>query len=137
MTSFIRNKNSGLLNSKPLEDLTKLRFGVGPLLVDGNHWNAFLVDLGSDELSLLDPFGNNDARSQDIMSSWQTYWNNNRSEPNDWTIKRVDHPIQQDGFSCGVFVCLFIEHFVPEQTIIFDSSFQALEQARNRIESAI
>ena len=119
-------------------DIWELNMIAGPYNVNNNHWIAAIIDCIRAKFIRLDPLNKPPPILDKCFKSWCTNYNSRKHKDDiTWTIWKIDHPLQMDNFNCGVFVILFIKHYmnhlVCQDTIEFDTSFTFLTQERHLI----
>ncbi len=118
-------------------DIHNYNYIVGPHIVNRNHWVSVIVDINSALFQVIDPRGKSYKFSNTLFDTWVTYYDNR----NDASIKKwfnnsenIKHPIQKDDYNCGVFACLFIQHFILEKNKIdFNCHKKVLKKYRKQI----
>ena len=112
-----RNYNDADLNIN-IENKT---FLVGNHLINNNHWIAFIVNLKKHVFYFIDPMGDDDDLMENRLLAWSEYYSKRADAENiSWQLNKVNHPIQQDSFSCGQLICIFIEQIVQNGSIVFN-----------------
>ncbi len=113
---------------------------MGPYIPSECHWLAGMISIKTEEFIILDPKGNGNVKS--IFRFHYKCWNNYYNKCHDKKIENwnhdfnLQHPIQpvNDNHNCGVFVCLFINHFVNNnENIKFDSTKKDMKNYRSSI----
>jgi hypothetical protein len=54
-----------------------------------------------------------------------------------WITKIVEHTIQNDGYNCGVFVCIFLKLFFEGKSLFFDCDENKMEKYRLSINAKL
>ena len=88
----------------------------------------------------LDPKGIGESFSKQCFNNWISFCSNKESLKNIVWINRskIRHPIQQDQFSCGVFVSIFLRTLLLENlTIEFETTNSNLIKIRNEMFNSI
>ena len=133
---IFKKKQHLSLNKKTFHDYDYI---VGPYNIKNIHWLAVLVSIKSKTFMVLDPKGNSKSFHLNYFESWKQYYNQRYdSNIQEWhhDIRNYQHPRQSssDNYNCGVFVSLFIQHFVTYNEVInFKSSKKDMKNYRDLI----
>jgi len=103
-------------------DIIKYDFIVGPHLINENHWIAVIIDVKKKLFLSIDPQKYKSDLFDIYIDSWLHYYESRYSKNASWRTMTIDHPIQTDGCNCGVFVMLFIEHYITKGKIGFETN---------------
>jgi Ulp1 family protease len=135
--AWFRIFNNGASSRLEKVDIHNYNYIVGPHIVNRNHWVSVIVDMNSANFQVIDPRGVSCELSKTFYDSWVSYY----GKRNDASIKKwfhnsenIKHPLQKDKHNCGIFVCLFIEHFILKHNKIqFNSDKDDLTKYRKQI----
>lgn len=89
---------------------------------------------------VIDPFGIKKDFSDQCYTNWISFCANKDSLRDISWINRsqIKHPIQRDGFSCGVFVSMFLRNLLSNNlTIEFETTNSNLIKIRNEMFNSI
>ena len=105
--------------------LAKFRYLYG-VINNKNHWTTMFVDINNREFVYIDPFGTTSARLNEAFANWLKFVELRRDLQLLHSIKPfspllIQHPLQQDDYNCGVFVCKFVSMLLRDENISFDS----------------
>ena len=116
---------------------------MGPYNLSECHWLAVMISMNAEKFIILDPKGNGNFKSNfrfhyKCYDSWKNCYNKCHDKKiENWNHDfNLQHPIQpvNDNHNCGVFVCLFINHFVNNnENIKFDSTKKDMKNYRSSI----
>ncbi len=106
-----------LLNNKPCQEIDKINvneydYVVGPYLINGNHWTAFIIDIPKLLFLSLDPKKFKSDHLDVHFENWLNYYKSRYESSSHWAKRIIDHPLQTDGYNCGVYGMLFIKNYV-------------------------
>ena len=88
----------------------------------------------------MDPFGIKKEFSDQCFKNWISFCSNKDSLKEIFWINRslIKQPIQRDGFSCGVFVSMFLRNLLCKNlTIEFETTNSNLIKIRNEMFNSI
>ena len=63
---------------------------------------------------------NNNDSSRQHFNNWVTYYSQFHNNNTNWSVFKINHPVQTDVFNCAIFVINFIELFIKFGCIDFD-----------------
>jgi hypothetical protein len=105
-----------------LRDLPKTDNVLVPFLVNNNHWILFSSNNVDKVIHCFDPLMRelSTESEQTILTIICEYYN---SQSNNYKIVySLDHPTQNDGSSCGVFICHYAKRLVTHSDLVFDNT---------------
>ena len=81
------------------------------MLVDGNHWSCFFVNLTSADFVYLDPRGADPEIENLTFSNWCNFCKTKNCLDKKWNILHLEHVLQSstDIINCGIYVCYFLK----------------------------
>lgn len=83
-----------------------------------------LINVKSQSITVIDPFGIEDARLEKYFNSWCTYYKSRKDcQSLNWSKQRVIHPLQVDSYNCGPWCCVFLVELITKGSIDLNSSF--------------
>ena len=121
-------------------DLINANFILIPLLINDNHWTVVLISNLTDTVKYINPFGTSDKALSDILEKWKKFCSTRSSElkSKKWTSEQLDHEIQLDLVSCGIFIMVFMEKFINyDYNYYFDSSKTGLKKLRENFHKTL
>ncbi|XP_046847127.1 uncharacterized protein LOC124440740 [Xenia sp. Carnegie-2017] len=117
---------------------------IFPLNMSGNHWTLLVIDKQKEMVYYLDPmeghveeviseatrvelsqFIKSICALVDLKSGWST---------STWPIIQPSHYVQEDGFNCGIIICLFAEYL--SQNLDINAKFD-MRKVRQHVTSTI
>ena len=78
----------------------------------------FVVSVISSEITYINSLGTTKTECKNILDNWKVFVKSRVGlKGKDWKKRRYsqDHSLQQDNFSCGVFVCYFYDKLINEE----------------------
>ncbi|KXJ07143.1 Ubiquitin-like-specific protease 1 [Exaiptasia diaphana] len=93
-----------------------------------NHWSLGIIDIKNFNLTIVDPLGprKNSQHYENLRDFLR-----DRGFEADWKIRDIEHPIQHDSVSCGVYVLKIAESIMiqPDAPIVFSSYGNSIGKA--------
>jgi Ulp1 family protease len=125
---FLRKKMPFL----ELKDLSAFDMILVPLLVNGNHWTVVLISNLTETITYINPMGTTQFALNNILKRWNDYCSLHPIlKQKKWSADLVNHEIQKDIVSCGIFITIFMEKFISyDYNYYFDSSSKNLANIR-------
>ena len=107
---------TGKLEKIMRKNLSHFDYIAGPLFISSQeHWCLLFVSVISSEITYINPLGTAKTDCDNILNNWKLFVKSRVGlKDKDWKITRYsqDHSLQQDNFSCGVFVCYFYDKLI-------------------------
>jgi hypothetical protein len=133
MKSFKKDKNvfvlpttlthqivtTGKLERIMRKNLSHFDYIAGPLFISSQeHWCLLFVSVITSEITYINPLGTTKTDCKNILDNWKLFVKSRVGlKDKDWKITRYsqDHSLQQDNFSCGVFICYFYDKLINRE----------------------
>ncbi|CAG9764290.1 unnamed protein product [Ceutorhynchus assimilis] len=97
---------------------------IMPFLINNNHYCLALCDFEKNELTYMDPFGNENMTShpakiyKNFLNFLEKYKVVNKSSPictNNWKLVFKEHANQRDSHNCGVYIIYYFSQLTTYQ----------------------
>ena len=106
----------------------KLRLGsyrcvFGPVMHSQmKHWLTLFIDIEQRSFTLIDSLGTTKDQLNTAFANWLLYVENDPAlraihAARPFQLVEVSHPLQTDGYNCGVFTCCLIDMLAKHQAI--------------------
>lgn len=83
--------------------------------VAGNHWCLIAINMATKEFTYFDPLIKATENVTKVVGIMKTVLKTLHISSNNWNVRYYDHPLQRDGFNCGVYVLTFAENIIKKQ----------------------
>ncbi|XP_035999447.1 sentrin-specific protease 2-like [Fundulus heteroclitus] len=127
MTAIWSGK-SPRLKIKPMEHEVVLG-----IINDHHHWKLAVIYPHGKRSLLLDPLGESKRDIKQCLETTRAFMRNKGCKVSRWTCGTVQHPVQTDSTSCGVFVLKFAEKLLRREEMFFQTNPTAINELRREI----
>lgn len=112
------------------DELNSIPFLKGTLIMPinkQNDWCLAIADLDKQTFIYIDPIGEKECTIEHYMFYFITTiskYNASKTiqiPTNAWKTVKLQHPCQKDIYNCGVFVLMFVEKLVKNESFLFDA----------------
>ena len=89
---------------------------------DLKHWLTLFIDIEQRSFTLIDSLGTTKDQFYTAFANWLLYVENDPAlraihAARPFQLVEVSHPLQTDGYNCGVFTCCLIDMLAKHQAI--------------------
>jgi hypothetical protein len=87
------------------KDLSTFDMILVPLLVNGNHWTVVLISNLTETITYINPMGTTQFALNNMLKRWNDFCSLHPIlKHKNWSADLVNHEIQKDIVSCGIFI---------------------------------
>ncbi|XP_058624302.1 sentrin-specific protease 2 [Onychostoma macrolepis] len=98
-----------------------------------HHWTLAVIYPQQKKSLFLDPLGESNQDIKTCLETTRAFMRNKGCNVSRWSCKKVPHPKQPDGTSCGVFALKFAEQLLKKEEVDFSATKEAIIQHRLQI----